>query len=443
MYTRFNKYNNEIWDDVFQLIFQCKQQFRNNNDNTSLSNEKYDDATCFDDTTEPAWLTFQNSVRRNLQLGNSIFWSEENIYGSPGFETNIRRLASTFLPPSTTGTTEQQEQQQQHEVKVVVTYRRYYQWIVSLYNQENKLSNWRIENVYNDTIYTSISFVQWYRQNMNNNDPDTSGGSGSSIEREVLSETSLELIRSVFSPENVRIFNMHGHSGGDQEEDQTHRGGVVGRFICTEIEQAKGLCQAIQKGEFPELEQVTNARNELLDSQYIIHRTLMDMNKMNTTTEPFLWGGGLLPSNRQHNVAVLELAPIVDEFKQNYTSSSSQQVAESSGINDTDIVVETRNGPVSKEGIPIDCLTDSELDAILQRSLDLEQYLVPEFYASTLEGEGESSLRTEFQQYVNDQKFCSVDYDRLIQELPTWRNFLHDLVYNYTQSHVGEGGPPP
>ena len=264
--------NNEIWDDVFQLIFQCKLKFRNTT--TTFSPDEYNNATCFDDTTEPAWITFQNDVRRNLQLGNSIFWSEENIYGSPGFETNARRLAAAFQFPSPPE--QQLLQPPQPQVNVVVTYRRYFEWILSLYNQENKLIHWRIDNVYSDEIFNSMSFVQWYRRTKN----DPANGS---IEREVLSETSLELLRSIFSPENVSVFNMHGHSGGDQ----THAGGgggVVGRFICTELQQAKELCNAIQEGEFPELEEVTNARNELLDSQYIIHRTLMDMSKTNTTT---------------------------------------------------------------------------------------------------------------------------------------------------------------
>ena len=423
VYTRFNAVNNEIWDDVFQLLWRCKH----NMSKTTL--DDFMTTSCFDANVEPAWTRFQNEMKyQSDELGNSIFLSEENIYGCPGFEINVKRLADTFHLYSTNF----------KQVNVVVTYRRYFEWILSLYNQENKLSHWRIENVYSNEIFESNSFVNWYR----NIAPNT----GIS-EREVVSESSVEFLRDTFSPQNVHVFNMHDESEssdngiGNRQTEQ--RGGVVGRFICTEIQQAKGLCTAIQSGEFPELEQVTNARNGLLDSQYIVHRAIMDMmestkrnssNNNRTSERPFVWGGGKLPSNRQINYAVLELAPQVEEFKQ---ARVAQNVTSDTG-NTTD----SANTKTSKDGIPLELLTSSELDDILQRSIELERFLVPEYHSSSNEDEGETALRKIFQEFVNDQKFCSIDYDRLMDEQQEWRRFVYELLYDYAQSHEGEGREP-
>ena len=141
-----------------------------------------------------------------------------------------------------------------------------------------------------------------------------------------------------------------------------------------------------------------------------------------------------MPSNRQINYAVLELAPQVEEFKQ---ARVAQNVTSDTG-NTTD----SANTKTSKDGIPLELLTSSELDDILQRSIELERFLVPEYHSSSNEDEGETALRKIFQEFVNNQTFCSIDYDRLMDEQQEWRTFVYELLYDYAQSHEGEGGEP-
>ena len=75
------------------------------------------------------------------------------------------------------------------------------------------------------------------------------------------------------------------------------------------------------------------------------------------------------------------------------------------------------------------CLPPESADALLNRSLEIERNLLPEFYASPL---GEASLRADFE-IQKSTKLCDLDVNATL-ETSEWQSFFKSLQ-KHTKQH--------
>ena len=69
------------------------------------------------------------------------------------------------------------------------------------------------------------------------------------------------------------------------------------------------------------------------------------------------------------------------------------------------------------------CPLQEQYDLLLQKSLEFEKELLPDFYASPL---GEAELRSDFEQ--SKSKMCSIDYEEVL-EIEEWANYFSSMKY--------------
>ena len=102
----------------------CKK--RRNGDRPSISLANFTTISCLD-VNDPSWINLTSHIQTNLQQidPNNIFLSDENILSLPGLQTNLQHLDDVFSG---------------YDERVIVTYRRYYDWITSIYNQNSKFN---------------------------------------------------------------------------------------------------------------------------------------------------------------------------------------------------------------------------------------------------------------------------------------------------------------
>lgn len=76
--------------------------------------------------------------------------------------------------------------------------------------------------------------------------------------------------------------------------------------------------------------------------------------------------------------------------------------------------------------LPMKCPSKAELQPLLQRSLELESKILPDFYKSPL---GKTAHEQDFWQAVDNHKFCSINVQAVLQQ-EAWRRFFMNLDNN-------------
>ena len=82
------------------------------------------------------------------------------------------------------------------------------------------------------------------------------------------------------------------------------------------------------------------------------------------------------------------------------------------------------------KSLPLQCLQKDMLDRLLQKSLDFEQSVIPEFYA-TPPGKDEH-IRLFWDVWLEEKKlFCQVDIHRLFQNATSWDQIINERMVSY------------
>jgi hypothetical protein len=357
------------------------------------------------------WSHFVQQVQQARHNGQNVIVSDEAVpRAMQGRTRSMQHYLNAFAGFGT--------------VRVVFGYRRLFDWIVSEYNEEFKL----------DTKLVT-PFVEWYHRQVY---PDSSShGTGSPPNRwfRVVDGAELRRFHTVFP--TVCVFNLHYHHDPYHPEEHPcdiPHGLVVKdtmtNFLCHMIPEARHACVAACAGRLPEppVEQ-QNVSPMTIVSDFIARRVAKELRWMN-------------PHRNQ-----------VDAF------SSKIQAYSSSAQHDTTTANETINrssGPT----IPMICLSQDEVERLYQKSLVMEQEMVPIWYSSSTltsltknsttlihtdqevvvaEEEdpnfrrrfrSEQVLREAFENAVSKGKFCNVDFLQLWDN-GTWRVFLEE-----TANHV-------
>ena len=464
LYTRINS---QVWSNVSRILlfkqppddFDCttssgtpQKMKKNKKKKTTPKNNKKKlkrrlrSTSSSDDTQDTCWMkyvqqtnewrTFVESVRQDRKQNKNIIWSDETLYGTLQFDEKLRLLNKVL-------TTTQNEQE--YQIEVVVTYRKYYDFIISLYNQNMKIFP---KKLIDGSDHLISSFVDWYHGhghywslqntllesfNNNNNDENESG---------------MSLIKTILPNDTrIRVFNMYNDD--DTEQDQ----GLVTRFVCFLGDIANNLCNDMLSQ--PSMESSSSSKNshtDTLDSQYILQRSLIAALESRSTSRTTTTNSGGASSSSSS----LDLSKKRNKKKKKLnkqrsmlsstTSSTSKSKSNNKVWTRTDISIATMelSSQVqqfkedfvfnSNKTIPLSCLSNDDLQSILDISIELEKTLVPTYY-----GDGHQ-LQDDFNRAVESNKFCSVDYESLMvnNNKSSWRIFMSNLVNEYIESKEKE-----
>ena len=236
--------------------------------------------------------------------------------------------------------------------RVVANYRRYYDFVMSEYNQQGKpyVGNAPKKIQIKDA---SPGFCEWYRHSRR-------GKKGKLFAP--LSKKLRDEWQSTFG--TVQFFNLH-------EPTRSNNVSLAHRWLCEVAPEANHTCAMAVAGKFPPPLN-TNESFSSLEALRILQSASHK---------------GLI-----HNVTEVLLETVV----------SLQSHLES-----------LENPP------PLECLSDDELDTFLEKSLQMEQTIVPEYF----KGGGQRALRASFEEKVKGGAFCNIDVDRLLKD-PAWIDYF-------------------
>jgi hypothetical protein len=232
-----------------------------------------------------------------------------------------------------------------YETKVVVNYRRHFDFMVSEYNQEAKgfvgavPDDFRIGKV-------APGFCDWFRQPMN-------GKKGKMLAP--LRKRQIEKYRSVFG--SVQVFNLH--------ETPSSNISLAPCRLCEVAPQANNTCSKATAGKLP------------------------------------------MPEDLHESFTAIKALRIIQSaiskgWVYNVTKISSAMLSS----------VAAHLESVEKVDLPLDCLDEAKVDMLLKKSKQMEQMIVPEFFA----GGGREALEASFAEKVERGAFCSIDLNRIFKD---------------------------
>eukprot|EP00814_Leptocylindrus_danicus_P010760 CAMPEP_0116010166 /NCGR_PEP_ID=MMETSP0321-20121206/3849_1 /TAXON_ID=163516 /ORGANISM="Leptocylindrus danicus var. danicus, Strain B650" /LENGTH=408 /DNA_ID=CAMNT_0003479233 /DNA_START=374 /DNA_END=1600 /DNA_ORIENTATION=+ len=248
---------------------------------------------------------------------------------------------------------------QDFDVSIILTYRRYFEWLPSYYAQ---VHNPRA--IGNDWDKSKLpTFPEWFQLSA-----DCTDQNAFSIQRRWGDETSRsemhpiesEISRMKLHYQNTRIHNMHAFSGD-----------LVSSFYCNTI-----------------------------DADYTCEHQV----KSNEHANPM--------RNKDYHILALAayekgLIKNSDRLKRSEVGKLAEKFHRTSA-------------KVRDSKFPTICLSPQQQEELLNRSLEMEKRLLPEWFASP---DGEAAHRSKFSQYIEQGKFCGIDTARVLEE-EEWINFF-------------------
>lgn len=152
-----------------------------------------------------AWERFEQDIDQHFRNGTNVVYSDEDIprYTAENPSKALDEIDRVFS---------------KFERHVTVSYRHYFEWLLSEYNQQNKKRITRLVQ----------GFVDWHRE---------SGKTKDSLLEPLTKDHLVEYSRRF---DSVTVFNMH--------ETTNKTGGIVGDWICSMFPWAKTACADLRSG---------------------------------------------------------------------------------------------------------------------------------------------------------------------------------------------------
>ena len=253
------------------------------------------------------------------------------------------------------------------KVIVVVFYRRFFEWKISIFNEVHKDRKFgeHVQNKWETSIVDHIERL--YEE-----------GKFSVVEhegRQILKKGTMnthslvDRLRKNF--ENIRVVNMHDGKENDEE------------FFCEVIPNAKLTCDAVKK------------KNDERGKGTVLNKS-----------RDLIWG------DLAYNAMKQEMVQIQNEDQmQAVREAIENHQLETLGLTTYDF--------------PLICPSSEALDQVLSVSLMMEESLYPEFYKTPL---GEESLRASFKKY-STTKLCAINADEALRDA-VWIDFFKNFSYN-------------
>eukprot|EP00816_Leptocylindrus_hargravesii_P004949 CAMPEP_0196804814 /NCGR_PEP_ID=MMETSP1362-20130617/4482_1 /TAXON_ID=163516 /ORGANISM="Leptocylindrus danicus, Strain CCMP1856" /LENGTH=627 /DNA_ID=CAMNT_0042177331 /DNA_START=231 /DNA_END=2115 /DNA_ORIENTATION=- len=352
---RFNSV--KLFSDGYQYICHAVYPVHLDGPNNCLGNR---DNNCTETgiAQDPSLLRFRTCLQRAAGLDmDAIYSGETFISDIVGTENNWKLI---------------QNELKDFNVTVVLTYRRFFEWLPSYYSQMHTAPELHGEwDIVEEELPT---FSHWLRLNEEDADPvrvsltrrwglDVSQGKLHPIESEI------SRIRPYFP--NIVIHNMHD-------------GDFVKSFYCD----------------------ILNA----------------------TKTCDDYWGGTIKRNpTKNHDYAILALAAHHrGMLKLQSVNVSRTDVASS--------LEEHHNKIDANAKFPVTCLSPSQEKELLDRSILFEKRILGNsaWYQSE---HGETEHRAKFLSYVKDSRFCNIDVERVLSD-SSWRQYFNTTVFSPLRENV-------
>jgi hypothetical protein len=426
----------------------CTHKPNHNSHNTTNNDET-------PTTTQSKWIHFIDHVEQARLQGESVIVSDEAIHRMVHQSTpNMQHILDVF--------------QKFSQVRVIFGYRRYFEWIVSEYNEEMKTN----------AIRPAMSFVDWYNKQQQ--------GSGTKPSRPFarLDGAALQRFQSVFS--SVQMFNLHEEMEMDSTTAMTTTTGaattsssssapvvlsstntIMANFLCRMIPEAQHACEAARAGTLvpPDQDEPLNLSVDYVDSSYIAQQVIQQVYKKKKKKKAF--------TERQTHQLVVEIQSHFDRSITKGTTTTTTTTTSTAKNDTTTILAMPPRMTTTKKNnsssidlsstIPKRCLSKEELEQLFQQSLQIERdvlglssspsslNLVVKPPSTQLPShvvvvhgnhlryqpsknqdlqqhkQQEEVFRKAFTKYVKKEKFCGVDFEQLWDNTE-WRTLLKEMA---------------
>jgi hypothetical protein len=390
----------------------------------------------------PDWLAFvtdvqdtrrqllNNNINANSNLGNITSTTSMTTTNNGGIVISDEAL-SQILVQNDVPLQFLKEALAGFEIRIVATYRHHFEWLLSEYNQEYK--RYKQGN-------HSLTLVDWYhykqyvvpRRRQENLTP--------------LTKEAVQQWRTVV--DEVRIFNMHQGNGSID---------LIQRFMCEMIPEAQHTCWQAHNGrrnqdddggttrrrsnhnQMPWTAPIGNQQKSVssMDAEYIAFKTFQKLGILSERRRPVKLS---TPATNKTNSEGRNQAPAA----QPHLAIASFD----DGSFDDEMIVAldqfakqvqsflTLSSSSSSSSIPKQCLKPFELEAILQKTLELQGNLLilnDDVGGTAQEQQDYTSISKAFQKEVDAGKYCNVDLEKLWKQ-ESWQAFMNQtvLVYNET-----------
>lgn len=319
--------------------------------NTCLENAK----TC---KSKKVWKDFLSVLQHYKDEGNNVLMSDEGIIGRYLYDDpEVLQLLSDTLAG--------------WRVKVVINYRRYYEWMASYYNTHFKYNGHR-SHLYQD----------W---------PEDNGGGGQVIPT---------------FPEFYRVHVQSDQSLLQEPEEAPKR---AFESIAEEVH----IFSMYQDGDF-----FTNFVCEILPTGEACNALVKEKGKMDkVNTKADIENSSV--NNHDYDILAVAAykAGLIDKTNKALTRSKVRRK------------IENYKESMGDEGkFPQTCLESSDLLSIFHRSLMNEQTLFPAWFSTRSSMAHMSEIHKEgFDSFVANRKFCSVNTSLVLNQGGDWISFFESL----------------
>jgi hypothetical protein len=300
------------------------------------------------------WKDFQSLLEKLAKSQRNVVLSDEAFSRLAVTDDNLQLFHATLT--------------KHFDVKVVIVYRRYFEWVVSMHNEKYKplqrrerYQKWPDEK-HGEAMRT---FPDYYRRVLQGQ-----GIGGYQLAAEKNNLHAVEYLKNVFEKrfEDIRIFNMH----------QAPQGGpLVTRFMYDILPEAASNKRVQKKLENNNAPMRTNPS------------ICLDYDLLAVAAHE----KGLLSSHLKRSQVARAVSIALSKVSSNYTAS-----------------------------LPRECLTPEEEAVMLDRSLTFEQRLFPEESSS----EATQQHQSAFAKASSNLSFCNIDADAVLKN-NAWQKFFRSL----------------
>ena len=299
--------------------------------------------------------------------------------------------------------------QKEWNVKIVITYRRYYEWLVSTYNQNKKMGMNRWPTKSRRKASNLVEFLSKHTLSLNeardvleNNNPiaKTKKHQWNTQDKFTNLQNLYHTSKELFS--DVTIFNFHNN------------GNLIENFLCNVLPSAKKTCH------------LNKNKNNMYDSKNNSQPSFVQMNPSISLDASFLTDAAyhngflnktLCKKDVMESVG-LRLNQIENRNKDEYSNKLDTHVHAYEGTN--------LNASLSPS-LPLICLSGKDQHNLLQLSLVMEQHWLSEWYETSEGGEMHSQMF--YMRSKENNMFCEIDKERILED-EDWIQFFRNMKHN-------------
>jgi hypothetical protein len=361
------------WEYLGRVYGECfeKPYLRNIVDTRQLVsclNSHSDQRPCHE---QKEWKALEALLKKLAQSHRHVILSDEAFSRLKVTNANLKLLQETLS--------------RYYDVTLVMVYRRYYEWVLSMHNEKYKPLARRVKYLKwpDEKDGKALrTFPDYYRRLKKGQ-----GIGGYQLEAEQHNQHAVGYLKTVFetSFQDIRIFNMHHHPAVTPNEDD---------LLSLETRFFREIIL------LPEAAAVSQSLQEKLEQDHGPKRTNPSLSLDYDLLAVAAHEQGLLAPHLQRSQVARAVSLAFSKLSSNYTAH-----------------------------LPRECPTPDEYTAILNRSLTFEERLFSgeEEPSSQVAARRRQMHKADFVKARSKLAFCNIDTNAVLKD-PVWQRFFQRLV---------------